>query len=608
MKIKFSIKTKLLLLTTLIVVLPVLYIVYSTIKLESKDKLNNAYQSQLIEAKFASEKLLGLIKPTLNSLRSIASLNIQNYTKENYSNEVLNVFKNQNEIKNLYISEVPLIKNEKIEIKYRNDLNVNNDILVKNLLVENYRIFLDKEEVIVDNIEINSSKFLTISIIDYNYDKYQTKILVYTAILDINPIKKELSYKLDVFNKRGKNIFTTDSFILENQEIFKKMSDKKIKSKTFEYEYLNKQFLGSSSNIGYGITLLISQPLVKVKGYLYQWIQSIVLIGLLSIVFAIIITVIISSKYIINPITELVLATSKVAHGDFNINIEKKSNDEVGVLANSFNNMSNEIQNLLSHKIEKVKMENEINIAATVQKTLFPEKLINEDKFDISSFYVPASACGGDLWNYFYLNNKLYIMISDATGHGLPSALITVSAKSVFSLIKQMLINDKINNISSKELLKLANSVIYETSNGSINMTMFIGIIDLESMKMEYTNAGHNPPWLIKKDKFISLSGDGHRLGEKENIDMNLFETKNIEINHNDHVFLYTDGIIEGSYFKNKAELFGKKRLKEILLANINNKPLFNIIKNFIAFTNKKNEYEDDITLVLVKIKDEFNE
>ena len=109
-------------------------------------------------------------------------------------------------------------------------------------------------------------------------------------------------------------------------------------------------------------------------------------------------------------------------------------------------------------------------------------------------------------------------MIADATGHGFPSALITASARSCFSVMQKLAQEDPDFSFSPSAMLSFANRVIYDASLAKIMMTFFIGVIDFDREKLTYSSAGHNPPWYFKTDgnggfAMKSLVSIGHAPG-----------------------------------------------------------------------------------------------
>ena len=160
----------------------------------------------------------------------------------------------------------------------------------------------------------------------------------------------------------------------------------------------------------------------------FEAVQKLILQSLYVLSFLFFSTFIVSifaSRGVTNTINELLQGTLKMASGDLSVKLNVKSQDEVGVLAQNFNVMAGEVSRLMMEEKEKSRMASELKTAQTVQNTLFPKSDFKNEQYNISGYYSPASECGGDWWYYYTDNDKVYLLIGDATGHGAPAALIT---------------------------------------------------------------------------------------------------------------------------------------------------------------------------------------
>jgi len=285
------------------------------------------------------------------------------------------------------------------------------------------------------------------------------------------------------------------------------------------------------------------------------------LLFLLSLISLVTIVSIITSHQLTSALRKLYAATGKIAHGDFNIKLKEEGSDEVAQLSSSLNKMAGEVSRLLEDNIEKVRMEKELETARTVQKTLFPRMNGKFGNTRISGFYEPANECGGDWWNYCEIDNRVFLWIGDATGHGAGPALITSAAKSASSIIQSF------KSIQPGKALELMNQAIYETSKQRIMMTFFLGALDQDTGKFTYAMAGHNPPYLFRFNKPPKIPTDlialnktqGNRLGAKPD---STYPEAEITLDERDSILFYTDGFTE---LVNPAGMeFGKKKVFEI--------------------------------------------
>jgi sigma-B regulation protein RsbU (phosphoserine phosphatase) len=268
--------------------------------------------------------------------------------------------------------------------------------------------------------------------------------------------------------------------------------------------------------------------------------------------------------------------------------------------------MSAKIRSLIQESVERVKLENEIAIASTVQQTLIPQPLHRDNRRVIRGHYQSASQCGGDWWGYFEANGKLCVAIADATGHGFPSALLTASARSCFSMLEQLAQGDPNFSFSPAAMLQCADRVIFDASHGKVMMTCFVAVLDLDAGTLRYASAGHNPPWLFRhkgegKPEIQSLMASGRRLGDLEAGDPN-FEEKIVEAGPGDLLFLYTDGLLEG--LDANGAMYGKKRARQLAgdaARGGAEEVIQKVLADFQGFAGKA-PLADDLTLVGVSL------
>lgn len=305
-------------------------------------------------------------------------------------------------------------------------------------------------------------------------------------------------------------------------------------------------------------------------------------IALLSLT---IIVALISSKQITQALSRLTEASQVVATGKFDIKINIDSNDEIGSLAKSFNSMAEKLSWYVVQVAEKAVLESELNTAKTVQDTLFPPEHSRLDSLEISGRYQPASQCGGDWWYYCRVGERIFMWIGDATGHGVPAALVTSAARSAASIIEIM------PTISPGQALRMMNRAIHDTSKGKMLMTFFIASFDANTGELVYANASHEPPFLfrhsdatLKKQDLIPLNEvNDPRLGERSDSE---YHEARIFIAPGDRIFFYTDGMPD---IKNPAgESWGERTL----------------VKNVITAFNQGRDTE----IVATKLQQQINE
>lgn len=365
----------------------------------------------------------------------------------------------------------------------------------------------------------------------------------------------------------------------------------------------NKEYVISYSQVGYGgLSVVSAIPKKKALSALDILLKKSIMFFVLLVAVTAIISLFASSS-ITTAITQLFQATQKVSEGQFNIKVDVKSSDEVGVLADNFNKMAEEVSRLLDQTAEKARMENELQTAKTVQETLFPEASKVISKLHIAGFYEPASECGGDWWHYCEIGSKVFFWIGDATGHGAPSALITSAAKSAAVIIESL-------DVGPGKAMEYLNKCIYEVSRGKLMMTFFIGCFDKITGMFTYANASHEAPFLLKnsekplkKRDLIPLNEvNSPRLGQSKD---SLYQESHLLLDPEDLIFFYTDGIPD--IRDGQGNSWGEREfVKAIIEAHKGNSEADEFVT---SFTKKFQDYRqgttlvDDVTFFVVKNK-----
>lgn len=393
---------------------------------------------------------------------------------------------------------------------------------------------------------------------------------------------------------------------LSADPLFRFGQESQLAAATREYETAEGKWLGTYDKPGANLLVLSRTSWSEAMASTYALVERFLWLGLMAIssgaLFAIFF-----AKSLTRPILRLYAAAQSVSQGNFEIALKPGSRDELGALTAAFVTMSKKIAELIEASVRKVHLENELAIASTVQQRLLPPKTFTNPRFEIRSHYQSAEECGGDWWGYFEMGDKLCLMIADATGHGLPSALITAAAQSCITTLEKFAGERPELLDSPANLLRYANAAIHGASAGTINMTFFMGVMDFKTRKLVFSSAGHNPPWLVTNGppgsaaKTQSLIATGTRLGEFK--DAVPFEEKTIDVSPADILFLYTDGIMEGT--NPEQEMFGKKRVLKIVKDSAGAGPdsiIDELTSEFLAYNGQK-PLDDDITLVTVQFR-----
>lgn len=303
------------------------------------------------------------------------------------------------------------------------------------------------------------------------------------------------------------------------------------------------------------------------------------------------------SKSITSNLEILTDATAEISKGNFDITVPNAGDDEVGKLSQAFLLMSQRIKKLIIETVEKSRMETELKTARTVQETLLPKAGYSDGKFLIDGYYESASECGGDWWFYQTLGDKFYFIIADATGHGASAALITSAARSCFSVAMQL------KDLDIKTLCQYLNRAIFESSNGHVLMTAFVGCYDMKNRNMDYVNASHEAGVVLQKNGEFELITDpvSHRLGQSLD---NEYQVGSRQLQPGERIFFLTDGLL--AIENESGKVIREKTVYDKMVSMFEKpEPVADLKKEFLTFVNGyrgQAPLKDDVTFVVVEV------
>lgn len=325
--------------------------------------------------------------------------------------------------------------------------------------------------------------------------------------------------------------------------------------------------------------------------------------GAVGALFALIGTVlaILQGLSISRPIKQLAYRADQIARGDLAARVEITSSDEIGLLGGNFNFMADQISILLEQTAEKAKMDQELEVAKTIQDTLVPGAApVDHGVLKFAGHFQPAAQTGGDWWTWHNLvGGKVLLVVGDVTGHGVPSAMITAAAKAACDVARYVYRDD----VTVSGLLEIMNHAIFESAQRRFVMTCFASIFDPARRTITYANAGHNFPYLFRagdgRGEFGSLMVRGNRLGDDRD---SRYEAKTTELLPGDVIVWYTDGIVECE--NPTGEEYGEKRFR----ASVRRAAALNagemrdaIVADATAFFAEAPR-KDDITMIVGRI------
>lgn len=615
--VRFPLRYKLLISIVVLILVVVGFLSVSSALLLKEDKRTYTYVTQETQAELAAKEMLNRGTRALDSARqALASLNAFS-PGSGASATLQTILENQPSLAGLDLMVMDL-QNARLEP----GLGARNKDTLASAGYTQEAFQLDQESLYMLLSELKGKSFTWLNLsrvgqppmtgiafVDLKAATIQKRAPMAVAYIPLHNFSKALKgARVTVASEAGWILFDSDAEALfqkkrsESDPLFQFALDQKVGAGAKEFQMDGKLYLGSFVKSGMGLVTLARSDVRKAMGPFYSLLEKFVILGLMAIGIAILFAIFFA-KTLTDPMKKLMSATQQISAGNFDLNLKTASRDEIGSLSESFNLMSQKINTLIKDQVEKTRIQGELAIASTVQKNLFPPPRFQNDYMVLRSFYQSASECGGDWWGLLTTKTKIGVFIADATGHGIPSALVTASARSCFSVIQKLAQDNPEFPLTPSHLLSYANRAIYEASSGSIMMTFFAAVFDTTTRELTYASAGHNPPWLFQKEEggytLKSLTSKGSRLGESR--DLNRFEEKKIKVGPEDILFLYTDGITEG---KNRAgTMYGKKQVRKIVEGALGSGPdgmLTALVKDF-ARHNENKPLDDDITLTAAK-------
>ena len=348
----------------------------------------------------------------------------------------------------------------------------------------------------------------------------------------------------------------------------------------------------------------VSQSADRVLNTIVQNIMRLIGISLAVVLISVILFYFSIRKHIIVPITRLTKSVrtmpESVKSGQ-TVTTDIHTGDEIEELAVSFEDMDRELIGYIDENTkitaEKQRITTELNLATNIQAGMLPNKFPafpDRKDFDIYASMKPAKEVGGDFYDFFLIdNNKLGIVMADVSGKGIPAALFMMYSKILlksYTMMKQ----------SPKAALEEVNRQICESNPQEMFVTVWLGVLDLETGVFTAANAGHEKPAFKKPDGSFELLKDKHGLmvGYMDTVRYREYEFK---MTKGSKLFLYTDGVAEAN--NANEELFGTDRMIEALRTAENKTPKDIIEAVDLAINNFVDTAPqfDDVTMLCIE-------
>lgn len=241
------------------------------------------------------------------------------------------------------------------------------------------------------------------------------------------------------------------------------------------------------------------------------------------------------------------------------------------------------------------KMENELQIASAIQMAMLPKVFppySDHSDLNVYGLVNPAKEVGGDLYDFFIRHDKLFFCVGDVSGKGVPAALVMAMTNSLFRSISA-------HEEQPEEIVSLMNRAFTEQNTQDMFLTLFLGVLDLTTGRLDYCNAGHNAPMLMANGKW-----------QMTNVFANLplgiiadfpYQAQSAQLSHGDLLFLYTDGLTEAE--NSNHDQFGEQRMTDVLASLTDTRPrhisdtMQAAVETFVGDA----EQSDDLTMLVIR-------
>jgi sigma-B regulation protein RsbU (phosphoserine phosphatase) len=341
----------------------------------------------------------------------------------------------------------------------------------------------------------------------------------------------------------------------------------------------------------------IFASLGELSGARVSYLQLIAVFFLLIELAALVIGVVLT-RAITRTIADLSRATQAVQEGNFSARVPVKRRDQLGMLGESFNSMTNSIGRLINEQKHLQRLENEISIAREVQDQLFPRNLPHVAGVEIEAICKAARSVSGDYYDFIQLSEeRVAIAIADISGKGISAALLMASLQAA---LRSQLLTRGSENMSTAELVARLNKHLVRNTGDDRFATFFIAIYDVATRKLRYTNAGHLPGFCLWDGKGIHLDKGGIVLGVVEDY---AYEEGCVDVPADAVLIGYSDGLIEPE--NDYGEQFGISRL-EAAAQRVRQAAPRKIAESLMTTAEEWSgspEQADDMTVIVAKLK-----
>ena len=252
---------------------------------------------------------------------------------------------------------------------------------------------------------------------------------------------------------------------------------------------------------------------------------------------------------------------------------------------------SRNLEKLRRVNAAKERIDSELRIARDIQMSMVPGVFPQHEGLDMYAEMNPAKEVGGDLYSYVMQGNMLYFCVGDVSGKGVPASLFMAQSARLFRTLAA-------EGMMPADIAVRMNNELAENNDQGMFVTMFMGLLHLDTGRLDYCNCGHNPP--VIDGQFLKMQYDNQPLGLWED---DPFEGESIDDIRGKQLLIYTDGLNEAE--NQQKELLGNKRLLELMAdtSRLDSHQVIDMLKSAVEEHRAGAEPNDDLTLMCITLK-----
>ena len=299
-------------------------------------------------------------------------------------------------------------------------------------------------------------------------------------------------------------------------------------------------------------------------------------------------------RVIINNLQKVNDTLGRITKGDLNVTVDVRTNREFSSLSDDINSTVNTLKRYIAEAAARI--DKELEYAKQIQLSALPTNFPTDEEYSIYAQMIAAKEVGGDFYDFYKLNDTtVAFLAADVSGKGIPAAMFMMTAKTIIKDLAE-------SGMAVNDVFTKANEKLCENNESGMFVTAWMGILDLTTGKMQFANAGHNPPLLKRANgdfEYLKTRA-GFVLAGMEGVRYRVGE---LTLSPGDRLFLYTDGVPEATNAENK--LYGEDRLLAFMNQNASaaaTEFLPALKANIDEFVGDAPQF-DDITMLMLDYK-----